>query len=63
MFTKLSGGHIGELHEDMIVDKHIGYLGNNGNPGNPGNPGSPGNPGNRDAQNYGYRDVFYELLE
>jgi hypothetical protein len=32
-------------------------------PGNPGNPGHPGNPGNRGAVNYGYPDVFDNLLE
>jgi len=60
---KLSGPYVGELHKDMVVNKHMGNYGNIGNPGNPGNAGSPGNPGNRGAVNYGYADVFQELLE
>src|SRR5882762_5791700 len=60
---KLSGSYVGELYKDMVVNQHAGNLGNIGNPGNPGNPGSPGNPGNRGSVNYGYPDVFDELLE
>jgi len=59
---KLSGQYVGELHQDMIVDKHLGNLGNVGNPGNPGNAGNPGNPGNRGSVNYGYPDVSGRLL-
>jgi len=59
---KLSGAYVGELHDDMVVDKHMGNLGNIGNPGNPGNPGSPGNPGNRGSRGSSYRDVFDDLL-
>jgi len=59
---KLSGSYVGELYQDMIVDQHIGDLGNIGNPGNPGNAGNPGNPGNRGSVNYGFPDVFEELL-
>lgn len=59
---QLSGRYVGELHRDMIVDKHLGNLGNVGNPGNPGNAGNPGNPGNRGAVNYGYPDVSGRLL-
>ena len=36
--------------------------GNPGNPGNPGSPGNPGNPGNRGAVNYGFPDVWRQLL-
>lgn len=60
---KLSGSYVGELHKDMIVNMHLGNLGNIGNPGNPGSPGSPGNPGNRGALNYGFLDVFADLLK
>jgi len=60
---KLSGSYVGELHKDMIVDKHLGNFGNIGNPGNPGNAGNPGNPGNRGTVNYGYPDVFHRLKE
>jgi hypothetical protein len=60
---QISGTYVGELHKDMVVDKHMGNYGNIGNPGNPGNPGSPGNPGNRGAVNYGYPDVFHKLLD
>jgi 4-fold beta flower protein len=60
---KLSGPYVGELYKDMVVDQHRGNYGNIGNPGDPGNPGSPGNPGNRGAVNYGYPDVFDELLK
>lgn len=60
---RLSGRYVGELHHDMIVDKHCGNLGNVGNPGNPGNAGNPGNPGNRGAMNYGYPDVSGKLFE
>ena len=60
---KLSGEYVGELYKDMVVDKHLGNFGNIGNPGNPGNPGSSGNPGNRGAVNYGFPDVFHELLQ
>ncbi|WP_298210392.1 4-fold beta flower protein [Ferrimicrobium sp.] len=59
---KLTGAYVGELHKDMVVDKHLGNLGNVGNPGNPGNTGNPGNPGNRDRINYGYPDVSGVLL-
>lgn len=59
---KLSGSYIGELHKDMVVNKHCGNYGNIGNPGNPGNAGSRGNPGNRGAVNYGYPAVFDKLL-
>lgn len=59
---KLAGDYIGELLQDMVVDKHMGNFGNIGHPGHPGNPGNPGHPGNRGAMNYGYRDVFNELL-
>ena len=45
-----SGEYVGELHQDMIVDKHLGNL------------GSIGNPGNRGAVSYGYPDVFHKLL-
>jgi hypothetical protein len=60
---KLTGAYVGELHKDMVVDKHLGNFGNIGNPGNPGNAGNPGNPGNRGSMNYGYFDVFQKLLE
>lgn len=60
---KLNGPYVGELHKDMVVNQHLGNLGNIGHPGNPGNPGHPGNPGNRGALNYGYPDVFHELLQ
>jgi hypothetical protein len=46
----------------MVVDKHLGNLGDIGQPGNPGNPGSAGTPANRGVVNYGYPDVFEELL-
>ena len=59
---KINGQYIGELYEDMVVDMNMGNLGNVGNCGNPGNTGSPGNPGNRGSINYGYKDVFKELL-
>lgn len=59
---RLTGEYVGELHKDMIVDKHLGNLGNIGNPGNPGNAGNPGNPGNRGVINYGYPDVSSMLL-
>lgn len=59
---KLSGAYVGELHIDMVVDKHMGNFGNIGNLSNPGNAGSPGNPGNRGSVNYGYLDVFDKLL-
>lgn len=59
---RLSGEYVGELHRDMIVDKHLGNLGNVGNPGNPGNAGNPGNPGNRGSLDYGYPDVSSQLL-
>jgi hypothetical protein len=42
---KISGPYVGELEDQMILDKRLGNLGSIGNPGNPGNPGSPGNPG------------------
>lgn len=57
---KTTGEYVGELYKDMVVDRHLGNL---GNAGNPGSPGSPGNPGNRGAVNYGYPDVFEELLK
>ncbi len=60
---KLSGQYVGELHEDLVLDKHLGNFGNIGNPGNPGNAGNPGNPGNRGAVNYGYPGVFHKLIE
>jgi hypothetical protein len=50
---KLSGNYVGELYKDMIVDMNYGNFGNIGNPGNPGNRGSI---------NYGYKDVFSQLL-
>lgn len=53
---KLSGEYVGELYKHKVVDKHMGNF------DNPGNTGSPGNPGNRGAENYGYPDVFHELL-
>lgn len=59
----LSGEYVGELHNDMIVDKHLGNLGNIGHPANPGNVGSPGNPGNRGSVNSGFPDVSDELFE
>ena len=37
---KLSGEYVGELLEDMVVDKYLGTLGNSGFPGDPGNAGS-----------------------
>jgi len=58
----LSGGYVGELYEDMIVNMHLENLGNIGNPGNPGNVGSPGNPGNRGSVSYGFPDVSGELF-
>ncbi|WP_433977667.1 4-fold beta flower protein [Erwinia sp. E_sp_B01_9] len=60
---RLSGQYIGELHESMILNKHMGNFGNIGNPGNPGNPGRPGNPGNRGARNYGFPDVSMHLFD
>jgi hypothetical protein len=59
---KLSGQYVGDLHEDMVVNKHVGNPGNIGNPGNPGNAGSPGNPGNRGVVNYGWPDVSHEFF-
>ncbi len=59
---KLSGEYVGELHKDMVIDKHFGNYGNIGHSGNPGNAGHQGNPGNRGAVNYGFRDVFDNLL-
>ena len=52
--------YVGELHKDMVVNKH---LGNYGNIGISGNPSNAGNPGNRGAANYGYPDVFDRLLD
>lgn len=59
---RLTGQYVGELHRDMIVDKHLGNLGNIGNSGNPGNAGNPGNPGSRGSVDYGYPDVSRRLL-
>jgi hypothetical protein len=59
----MSGRYVGELYQDMIVDKHLGTLGSIGSSGSPGSAGSPGNPGSRGSRGTGYRDVFSELLE
>ncbi len=59
---KLSGDYVGELYEDMVVDRHLGDLGNIGHPGDPGNAGNPGDPGNRGSINYGYPDVSSKLF-
>jgi hypothetical protein len=37
---KRSGQYVGELHDDLVVDEHLGNLGNIGNPGSPGSPGT-----------------------
>lgn len=59
---KLNGNYVGELDHHMVVDKHLGTLPSVGSPGNPGNASSPGMPTGRAAQNFGYRDVFGNLL-
>lgn len=59
---RLTGPYVGELYDDMIVDRHLGNRGNIGNPGNPGNPGSPGNPGNRGGRGCPYPDVSGQLF-
>lgn len=59
---RITGQYVGELHEDMIVDKRLGNFGNIGNSGNPGNAGNPGNPGNRGFVNYGYQDLSAVLF-
>ncbi|MFF0528434.1 4-fold beta flower protein [Nocardia amikacinitolerans] len=59
---RLQGDYVGEIHDDQIVDMHLGNFGNIGNPGNPGNLGSPGNPGNRGRRGCPYPDVFDNLL-
>jgi hypothetical protein len=58
---KLSGAYVGELYDDMVVDRHLGTFGNIGNPGIPGNAGGPGNPGNRGVRGCPYPDVFDKL--
>lgn len=60
---RLTGQYVGELWVDMIVDKHLGDLGNVGNPGDPGNAGNPGDPGNRGDVNCGYTDVSSKLFK
>jgi len=59
---KLSGPYVGELHEDMVVNRYLGNLGNIGSSGNPGNLGMPGKPGIRGVCNYGYPDKSGELF-
>lgn len=41
---RLSGNYVGELHQDMVVDKLLSSFGNLGHPGNPGHAGHPGQP-------------------
>ena len=58
---KLSGEYVGELLEDMVVDKYLGNWGNIGFSGDPANAGHAANPGNRGPRYYGYPDVFHKL--
>lgn len=61
---KLTGPYVGELEDDMVLDKGLGNFGNIGHPGNPGSAGAPGHPGNRGNRgSRGYRDVSGKLLE
>ena len=58
---KLSGEYVGELLDDMVVDKYVGNLGNIGFSRDPGNAGRAANPRNRGPRSYGYPDVFHTL--
>ncbi len=60
---RMSGAYVGELHRQMVVDKHLGRLRDIGTPADPGNPGRPSHPGDRGAINVGYTDLFEKLTE
>ena len=59
---KLTGEYVGELYEDMIVDRYFEEI--EKIPPTPVRRAEPAkNPGNRGATSYGYPDVFDFLLE
>ncbi|MEE8118129.1 MAG: hypothetical protein V3T39_01095 [Gammaproteobacteria bacterium] len=59
---KLTGEYVGELYEDMVVDRYFEEI--EKIPPTPVRRAEPAkNPGNRGATSYGYPDVFSDLLE
>ena len=59
---KLTGEYVGELYEDMVVDRYFEEI--DKIPPTPVRRAEPAkNPGNRGATSYGYPDVFSDLLE
>lgn len=59
---KLTGEYVGELYEDMVVDRYFEDI--DRIPPTPVRRAEPAkNPGNRGATSYGYPDVFEQLLD
>lgn len=59
---RLTGEYVGELYEDMIVDRYFEDI--DRIPPSMVRRAEPAkNPGNRGATSYGYPDVFESLLE
>lgn len=58
---KLTGEYVGELYEDMVVDRYFGEI--DRIPPTMVRRAEPArNPGNRGPTSYGYPDVFDELM-
>lgn len=59
---RLTGEYVGELYEDMVVDRYFEDIGKI--PPTMVRRAEPAkNPGNRGATSYGYPDVFDQLLD